>query len=788
MPPCHLVGYYRPVPFSWPFVPLCGDSFLLAMPKLQTECPSCQASNEVEEALVGRQAKCAGCGNDFIVLGGTPSQLGRYQLVRKLGQGGMGAVYEAIQEGLERRVAVKVLPAALMADKDFVERFKREARAAAKLNHPNIVTIHEISQDHGFHFFSMEFVDGQSLEQQLQKESRLPVAEAIALMQQALQGLAHAWEQGIIHRDLKPANLMLTRRGVLKVADFGLAKALEMSSNTMTGAGMGTPYYMSPEQGSNAKNVDLRADIYSLGATFYHLVTGRVPFEGTSPFEVAIKVATAPLPPVCEVNPDVPAPVAAMIEKMLARDPDQRHHSADELLSALSSIADIGSARTQPAAKAREIASALAPSPVKGGGQCKEVSIDLGGGVKMEFVLIPMGSFLMGSEKGRPDEKPVHKVTISKPFYLGKYPVTQEQWQAVMGNNPSGSKGPSNPVEYLSWDDCESFCAKLKAKAPGKNFRLPTEAEWEYACRAGSKTEFCFGDDEAGLDEFGWCMPKSGGTHPVGGKKSNAWGLYDMHGNQDEWCSDWYGEDYYTRSPEQDPPGPPSGQSRVLRGGSWLSHAVQCRAAFRSKSVPTQRRIPFFSVRLALDFEAAEPSVPKVARAEPGSDESSPAIGSPPATKLPSPHQSRSAEPGWRPTSVFLPTPDGKDEVQITLPPKIGGSLGALAPNQNQRPQVRLPRPPDLVRLSEIQVLRVGRGDDVDKQVDDDQMSRLHFQISHSGTGYVCKDLNSRNGTWVNGDRITETTLKSEDKIQAGQTVFVFREGPPAMLVVQHQE
>jgi formylglycine-generating enzyme required for sulfatase activity len=175
-------------------------------------------------------------------------------------------------------------------------------------------------------------------------------------------------------------------------------------------------------------------------------------------------------------------------------------------------------------------------------GPPKELAVDLGGGVKLELVLIPAGSFMMGDENGYNNEKLVHKVNITKPFYLGKYEVTQEQWEAVMGNNPCHFKGPKNPVEQVSWNDCQKFLEKLNEKVGGGRFSLPTEAQWEYACRAGSTTKYCFGNDKSGLGEYAWYDESEGDktrsagdqTHPVGRKKPNAWGLYDMHGNVGE--------------------------------------------------------------------------------------------------------------------------------------------------------------------------------------------------------------------------------------------------------------
>jgi formylglycine-generating enzyme required for sulfatase activity len=221
----------------------------------------------------------------------------------------------------------------------------------------------------------------------------------------------------------------------------------------------------------------------------------------------------------------------------------------------------------------------LQPEPID-----PQITIDLGGGVTMELVLIPAGSFQMGDATGSDNEQPVHAVEITQPFYLGKYEVTQEQWQAVMGGNPSRFKGTKNPVEQVSWNDSQAFLAKLQENSPEDSgaFRLPTEAEWEYACRAGSTTRFCFGDDETNLDAYAWYDSNSGSkTHPVGEKKANAWGLYDMHGNVYEWCHDWYAEDYYANSPTHDPQGPSVGEYRVSRGGCWRFTARFCRSAER---------------------------------------------------------------------------------------------------------------------------------------------------------------------------------------------------------------
>jgi formylglycine-generating enzyme required for sulfatase activity len=222
--------------------------------------------------------------------------------------------------------------------------------------------------------------------------------------------------------------------------------------------------------------------------------------------------------------------------------------------------------------------------------------------IGMEFVLIPAGKFIMGAGENdkyaEENEKPAHQVTISKPFYLGKYEVTQAQWTEVMRSNPNNYKDRNDPVVKVSWNEAQKFINQLNQNEEHKRYRLPTEAEWEYAARAGSKTMYSFGNDAERLDEYAWYGGNSGGaSHPVGQKKPNAWGLYDMHGNVYEWVQDLYEENYYRNSSSLDPHGPDSGSPwvnpdemlnfklhRMIRGGSWLGDDVGmfiCRSAHR---------------------------------------------------------------------------------------------------------------------------------------------------------------------------------------------------------------
>jgi formylglycine-generating enzyme required for sulfatase activity len=243
-----------------------------------------------------------------------------------------------------------------------------------------------------------------------------------------------------------------------------------------------------------------------------------------------------------------------------------------------------------PPATGPQVAVGVYPPPTP-----SESSKTLRNGLGMEFVLIPAGEFMMGSNNGDSDEKPVHQVRISTPFYLGQYEVTQGQWQAIMGQNPSYFKGEVTleatvPVENVSWEDVQEFLRRLNAREGGPKYRLPTEAEWEYAARAGTSTAYSFGDSERQLGEYAWYNDNAGGkTHPVGQKKPNTWGLYDMQGNVWEWVQDWYGKDTYTSAAVTDPQGPASGSFRVYRGGGWYGTARNCRSADRFNVAPGGR-------------------------------------------------------------------------------------------------------------------------------------------------------------------------------------------------------
>jgi formylglycine-generating enzyme required for sulfatase activity len=228
---------------------------------------------------------------------------------------------------------------------------------------------------------------------------------------------------------------------------------------------------------------------------------------------------------------------------------------------------------------------------------------------RIKALMKEMGKVAVVAADGEPDEKRVHRVRIGRPFFLGRTEVTNAQWKQVMGSVPSRSQADDHPVERVSWHDAVAFCDTLSAlpaeRSAGRVYRLPTEAEWEYACRAGTTTKFSFGDDAERLGEHGWYFENAGGeTRAVGTLRPNPWGLHDMHGNVWEWCGDWYGE--YGTAAETDPPGPSAGGVRVDRGGGWSSYIKACRSSSRAASDPS-RRYGFLGLRLALSAPGAHP-------------------------------------------------------------------------------------------------------------------------------------------------------------------------------------
>ena len=502
-----------------------------------------------------------------------PAQrIGPYELLRPLGAGAFGEVWLARHLDLNEERALKIP----VAD-ECIRQLRKEGVIQHKLHHPNIVPTLDLNTWNDPPYFAMEFVEGQSLRQRLVQEGRLPVEDALRILKEILAGLHAAHTQGVLHRDLKPENVLLAADGTAKVADFGIgrlqaetAQSLLLSHSVTTADGKsisGTIEYMSPQQkrGGEATPGD---DLYAVGIIACELLTGEKPQLGISVEELFEEA-------------ELDAALARVVRRALAR-PQRRFQTASEMAEAIE-----GGAAGAPAPSQAP----LVPRPAARPCPPQAAPADLiTNSIGMKLKLIQPGRFTMGEGSN------AHQVTLSKPFYLGIYPVTQAEYERVIGSNPAHFKGPNRPVEQASWDDAQQFCRKL-TEMEGAEYRLPTEAEWEYACRAGTTTAFCFGDTlsadtQANCD--GNC-PYGGGpkglyrqeTTPVGSFPANPWGLHDMHGNVWEWCQSL--DQPYPYRADDGREGLGADGERVLRGGSWYEYAGYCRSADRDSGTPDYR-------------------------------------------------------------------------------------------------------------------------------------------------------------------------------------------------------
>jgi formylglycine-generating enzyme required for sulfatase activity/tRNA A-37 threonylcarbamoyl transferase component Bud32 len=599
---------------------------------------------------------------------GSSLTLGPYLLLERLGQGGMGEVFKARHRLLNRIVALKVTRKELLSDPTNERRFLREIQATARLAHPNIVVVHDAARIDGTQFFAMEYIEGTDLARLVKDKGPLPISSACEYVRQAALGLQHAFEHGLVHRDVKPSNLLLTADGaVIKLLDLGVARCrdLEESDLTATGSVLGTPDYLAPEQATNSRGVDIRADIYSLGCTLYHLLTGHAPFPEGSSLEKALKHLHDAPAPIRQERPQVSVELVAVLDKMMAKKSAERYQRPSDVAEALlpfcheepspSSPAQNPPAPAkhgqagEPVARPRQgrrrlILAAAVLLPLAGAGlsywqpwaagPTATPNPTITNSLGMDLIWLPGGQFQMGSpadEEGRrDDEGPVHSVTISHPFYMATRETTVRQfrifketahykteaeesgegaleWDAVKAdwrqrrecrwNNPGWLQDNDQPVVCVSRRDAEAFCYWLSLKE-SRTYRLPSEAEWEYACRAGTSTAFAFGDrlspQQAHFQNQSRLREREParhlGTASVGSTTANSWGLFDMHGNVWEWCADYYGSSYYRDSPSIDPAGPKNGDQFVARGGSWQSVATECRAAARLALPAANRR------------------------------------------------------------------------------------------------------------------------------------------------------------------------------------------------------
>lgn len=592
---------------------------------------------------------------------------GQFEIVRILGKGGMGVVYEVIDRLTRQHLALKQIRFELAKNQRVCEYFLQEVAVARRLRHPNIVAVYDVRKEGDLLFYTMELLDGDSLRNCMKRYGRLGLPEAAVIMRQLCLALEHAHEF-TVHRDVSPENVMVTRDGI-KLLDFGIAKVLESATDVKRA--FGKTYYTAPEQLENSATVDARADVYPLGVILFEMLTGLVPkkplskdftFPGLSP-DVCRLIAQAVAPveerfsSVCEFRlaleqcvethaaasrvhaPEtIETPTSSIFDKT-ARQPtegkaksSQKPPSSNQdrtekkqsfqrvlIITSLSTVLGLflvlfiliytaqESSPKTPSESTQDIYRQNLPSPtpkvdtVASRWQVlgRNAVLTLPQNILMEFVRVRMGTFYMGSGSERvSDASPAHEVTLAQGFWIGKTEVTQAQWEAVMhtkpwANQPAVLEHPDAPAVYISWYDAQEYLARLNAFNAGV-FRLPTEAEWEYACRAGDTGAYCFGDDVDRLPTFAW-FQKNTRLQPfpyaqaVAQKSPNTWGLFDIHGNVAEWCQDWYSASYYTNQPVEDPQGPLSGVFKVIRGGSWRDFERSCTCLARGKEQPTTR-------------------------------------------------------------------------------------------------------------------------------------------------------------------------------------------------------
>jgi serine/threonine protein kinase len=656
---------------------LSGDGFLDRLRQAQSPTTCAPAESPTDAARAQLAA------NPITNLPPELANNPQYEVLRELGRGGMGVVYLAKNTLMDRLEVLKVVNKALWDRPGAVERFLREIRSAARLNHANVVAAYSAVQSGELLAFAMEYVEGEDLAQLVQTQGPLPVVHACSYVQQAALGLQHAFEKEMVHRDIKPQNLILAREGerhIVKILDFGLAKVTRANNDnpnlTREGALLGTPAYVAPEQTLDPANADIRADVYSLGCTLYYLLTGAPPFEGRSTYEVLQAHQSMEARPLNVVRPEVPEELAAVVRKMMAKDPAQRYQTPLALVQALAAFVEQGTSRApvgKPSSKRKwliggGIAAAMlliglvglwasgvirvktpegtlvvevdVPNPdvyVDGGKMTvrwdeggkkaeirvqpgtREVTVTKDGftayGERVELSdgqrrLLrarleqqprvepgpggqPVGEGSRAGEErddnalkmkfcwcptrlipGPPRSPGIHSQGFHMPgFWMGKYEVTQSEWARLMAMPAHAldkGKGDRHPIYYVSHDDATEFCRKLtelERKAgrlpAGWAYQLPTDEQWEYACRAGTTTATAFGDKlDSTQANFNGDWPHNGAPKgpnlqkavQVGSYRPNAWGLYDMHGNVKE----------FTAMPGQ------------TRGGSWWDSGRNC--------------------------------------------------------------------------------------------------------------------------------------------------------------------------------------------------------------------
>jgi formylglycine-generating enzyme required for sulfatase activity len=546
---------------------------------------------------------CEKCGGKILLDG-------RYRPIKILGEGGFGRTFQALDEKrLNTPCLIKqFLPqqAGSIALQKATELFKQESKRLQELGkHPQIPDLLAFFPEDGRLYLIQEFIDGQNLLQELQNKGTLKEPEIKTILEKLLPVLQFIHDNQVNHRDIKLENIIKSKNGTLFLIDFGVSKETTGSILTRVGTITGTPGFAPPEQFRGI--VYHSSDLYSLAVTCVRLLTGHL--QEINGVDKLFDTNTMQWQ--WQKYVSVSQELKDVLETMLQDIPANRYQSATEVLAALSNTKARVRQQVSPHSSKQSIYSPINIPKLPENTPLDTFTEDLGKGVKLEMIAIPGGTFLMGSPENEverfSDESPQHEVTVPG-FFIGKYQLTQLQYQTIMGTNPSYFKGDNRPVEGVCWEDAVKFCQKLNHRTLG-NYRLPSEAEWEYACRAGTKTPFHFGDNvTTDLVNYNGNYPYPSApkgkyreqTTDVGIFPPNAFGLYDMHGNVWEWCEDERHENYINA-----PTDGSSWQSRislgqkVLRGGCWHDYARYCRSACRLKS-PCCSRNYFYGFRVVL--------------------------------------------------------------------------------------------------------------------------------------------------------------------------------------------
>ncbi|OBQ37020.1 MAG: serine/threonine protein kinase [Anabaena sp. CRKS33] len=527
---------------------------------------------------------CQHCGSKLILQE-------RYRSVRVIGEGGFGRTFLAVdKQRLDTPCVIKqFLPqqSGSAALEKATELFKQEAFRLRDLGkHSHIPDLLAFFPQEGRLYLIQEFIEGKNLLDELQQKGKFSESEVKQILVELLPILQFVHDNKVIHRDIKPENIIKSSQtGALFLIDFGVSKEVGGSILTRVGTITGTPGYAPPEQLRGM--VFPNSDLYSLAVTCIRLLTGHLQkADGDDLIFDSMRMQWT-----WKQYVSVSQELEIVLDKMLQDLPINRFQSAYEVLSSLEKQIVSTSAQIQNSSISLQgfipntISSRFNPAI------SSTQNENLGNGVVLEMVAIPGGKFLMGSPEGQGDdsEKPQHQVTVP-PFFMGKYPVTQAQWERVadlpkvkidLRSKPSHFKGANLPVENVSWHDAQEFCARL-SKATGKLYRLPSEAEWEYACRGNTTTPYYFGDTIT--TDLVNHRNKYGQTTEVGKFPPNAFGLYDMHGNVWEWCEDGWHKNYINAPiwPNDSIPWISSNNKQILRGGSWIDLRGLCRSACRN--------------------------------------------------------------------------------------------------------------------------------------------------------------------------------------------------------------